>query len=195
MKLYITIIAVLFSFTISISSVNAVSTHNYICADFDALSGATCSGNTITFHTGVSEYISDDNGTFTMSNGTWYLSVVYSGSGTARWLCGPTGTPTCNTPSTHGFTTTLVAEPFTVDSGGAGTLYFRNDLSGYFAGTLTNICITDTDGACEGTEEATSTIATTTDMTYKDWLFINSIIIFLLMFIPIGTVWSIFKKS
>ena len=42
---------------------------------------------------------------------------------------------------------------------------------------------------------SSGTTTATTTMTYKDWIFVEMVQTFLLSFIPLGMVWSIFKKE
>ena len=163
-------------------------THNFTCSDFDATGGSvSCTGSTITF-SGAGSYISDDNGTFTMANGTWYFNATYSGTGPYRMLCGPTGSPACNTPSQHVFNSTQSDYSYTVDAGGAGTLYIRNDpAGGPFIGDISSICITDTLGGCDEAPVATSTSfdSSTTTEAYLGSLAVGQGILIVLLFLMV----------
>jgi len=117
-----------------------VTTHTYTCAELSN-TNASCTGGTWTF-TGASEYAYTLVDGPSLNNATWYVSAVYSGSGTAKIDC----TGSC-TSSNGTFTSTIVDRAVVFSGSGSSYMDLTNN-GGSFVGTISALCVSDTPGVC-----------------------------------------------
>jgi len=174
------------------TTVGAVTTKNYVCADFTQTSGTpvpSCASDIITLVSGTGQIFNVNSGLQVAQGVTLYLSAVVAGSGTAQArIAGDV-----NDGTLVNFTGTLVAEPVVSPSGNANNgLMFRSNSS--FSGTIASICVTDTAGACEGNTPIEPQVfsPTTTPIVNPNQDYFNGVLLFFLL---TGGVIFIFKKS
>jgi len=119
--------------------------------------------------------------------GTWYVSFLWSGTGTPRYSCN--GTVDNCARNLAGSSPVVDAVLSTAGASAALGLYF-NDNTGTFAGDISEICISDTEGACAGGSSAASSTTTAVDSAVDDLY--HGVVIFLVGFW--GVIWF-FRKN
>ena len=134
---------------------SAATTHNYVCTDWLLAGGMTCSGGTLSMSGQGGRTANDYNAGAVDFNlygtATWYVSFVVTRTAgdNIRLRCYD-GTDFCPSVSVSA---TIVDEPIdmTGRSDPAG-LAISNDIGPvlYYEGDISNICVSDTLGACAG---------------------------------------------
>lgn len=176
--------SLVFSF-FTVSSFAQAASFHYTCADMtnDGSPTPSCTSDVFTLAGGTSG-IYDAPPNFLLSNNTtYYLSVVYSGSGTARFRA----SGDLNDGSFVSLGSSLVDEPFvTPSTNNLAFLYIQSN--GSFSGQLSELCVTDTPGEClaQPPSSATSTLILDPNRDYFYGLFL-----FLVMFF--GMIWLFAK--
>jgi len=170
-------------------SAGAVSTHNYTCADFSMFDGTptgSCASDIVSLSGTGGAYDYGPPAFPIPVSSTWYLSLVYTGTGT--------GQATLICPSTDGPTVNLTGDlsDATIVAGTGGDCGLRLRANSSFSGDLSSICITDTLGGCGGgpSPTPTTTVATSSPDQIQQNLFFGWAIFYGSMFF---VVW-IFKR-
>jgi len=165
-------------------SVSALVLHNYICADWSFGGGGSCTSDTLNLNGAGSEGTGSG---FNLSNSTtYYVSYTAVGSGNIRVSLRGNSTNSAE-PNLSGSQT-----DYSLTTGaGNSTIYLNFYDNNSFSGTLSNICITDTVGACTPTPSPSITAATTTVDTAVGTLY-NGIVLFMVGFY--GMIWFFRKR-
>lgn len=129
-------------------TVFAVTTYNLNCTNdgtwkSNGTGFATCSGANFNVSAPSGAYWESTASLFS-GGGSWYVSFTYSGSGAERFG------DIVSTNDQYYSSSQVAAN---LGSGLSGTFVMYNNLAGpggSFVGTISNLCITDTSGACEG---------------------------------------------
>jgi len=187
---YTLLLAILF---LPLFSVHAASTYHYTCIELHTDgTGITCSGISMNavFSGGSNEGVYDFTPNFNLTSGIWYASISTTLGGYSF--------ASVNDPTTNVYTSSITNTAFNVTN--AGGFYINNcdtsNCSGsptFSAGSVTDLCVTDTPGDCEGGGGgggATTTASTTTVDNPTQDLF-NGILLF---FLSAGFIIFIFKK-
>jgi len=183
MKNWILSIIVMFATAAPALPAFAAVTHHYTCSDFDTYQNASCLGDVITFSTSAADSWAYDAGAHapTLSAGTWYVSLTYTGSGNLYFQFEDPAT------SQTTVTSSIIAQAITV-SGSGFNVYFDNFDGGTprFVGDVADICVTDTSGDCEiAPDPGTSTsTALTADFT-GIYLFLAFFVFYAMMYFTV----------
>jgi len=171
---------------------DAFTTHNYVCSDFHSIAGgATCTGNTATY-TGSGGYVFDNTsigGNLSPSGGeSYYITFTASGSGTGYIQCG--GSNNDGTPVS--FSGSVTDQPFSCGSPNtSGGLVVGDNSS--FVGTVTDICVSDTLGACAPPTPPTPTSTSPMYVYNPNEDTFNIVLLFLMS--AWGAVWLFRKRN
>lgn len=143
-KLFTPLLVLIVLFSLSIPQTKAATVHHYVCADMGVNGNATCTGNvwTNTGGTGGTGYTPGSSYNLSPLGATYYISETTTGTPMGQITDGITS-------SCCGFTaSTLTAQPETNTWGAtaAGFQFFNGGSGAY---TISNLCVTDTPGACE----------------------------------------------
>jgi hypothetical protein len=126
-------------------------TYHLVCSNFSTDTASSCTGNTFTFTLG-NQYAYDGTPVDPIGVGTWYVSMTVTRTGgTAGTIC---TFPNCSSGSYTYTTTSLVDYPISVTTGTNG--FYIDNANANWAGTVTNICVSNVSGACEGGGSPTS---------------------------------------
>jgi len=168
---------------------SAAVTHHYVCADLSTTAGSpTCSNDAWTFSDVEIQTKTDISGAvLDLQGGNWFVSWVQTGGEEIRYLCDNYPT-SC---SYNGHTATFVDQSWNVSGGTATGFSITNNVGGgdYNNGVISEVCISDTVGACASSGTATAT-STSVDSAVDDLY--HGVVIFLVGFW--GVIWF-FRKN
>jgi len=197
MRLFLVILTIL---TISLTA-NAAK-YEYDCTDWVVNGGGTgsCSGDTIIF-TATDNYVTDGsyhsttNSGFTISNGVPYYITWITDSGSYN----NAGLRITNsTAESSVFNYTFGDGPLeaTINGiAGANSQLMWDNNGGGGEGHIHTVCISDVSYEDCRPTQVTGEQSTSTQPTYNDWVYMETLQLIMLSFVPLGLIMTVFKKK
>lgn len=176
--------------------------YEYDCTDWVVNGGGTgsCTGDTINF-TATDNYVTDGsyhgatNSGFTISNGVPYYITWTTDSGTYN-NAGLRITNSTAESSVFNYTFGDGELEATINGiAGANAQLMWDNNGGGGSGQIHTVCISDVSYEDCRPTEVTGEQSTSTQPTYNDWIYVETIKIILLSFVPLGLVMTVFKKK